>query len=85
MASIEGALFAICYRYIVRLDLDNEMLKTGALGAFIIIRTLPLISVPSSCSSIPLQCEYFYVIDPATIPQIALHLLESAALFSSAY
>jgi len=80
MASIEGALFAICYRYIVRQDgLENEMLKTGALGAFIIIRTLPLISVPSSCSSVPLQCKYFYVLDPATIPQVALHGLEVRA------
>ncbi|GMH59600.1 hypothetical protein TrRE_jg4013 [Triparma retinervis] len=85
MASIEGALFAICFRYIVRTDTDNEMLKMGALGAFILVRTLPLISVPSTCSSVPLKCEYLYILDPATIPQVAFHGIESLALFGSAF
>ncbi|GMH93451.1 hypothetical protein TrST_g8389 [Triparma strigata] len=68
MCSLEAALFAIVYRYVVReKDTENPMLQQGVSGAFVIVRTLPKVTVPSYCSAIPLECKYFYVLDNDTI------------------
>ena len=60
MGSLEGALFAIVYRYCIRQD-KNDMLNQGVIGAFVLTRTLSRIQVPSYCSSIPLDCKFICV------------------------
>lgn len=55
MASLEAALFAIVYRYCVRLD-TNPQLASGCVGAFAVVRTLARIETPAYCSAIPLDC-----------------------------
>jgi hypothetical protein len=60
MGSLEGALFAIVYRYCIRKD-DNPMLNQGVIGAFILVRTLSKIQIPTYCSAIPLDCKYFLI------------------------
>lgn len=57
MGSLEAALFAIVYRYVVRTD-ENPMLNQGAIGAFVLVRTLSRIRVPSYCSAAPLDCKF---------------------------
>ena len=84
MGSLEGALFAIVYRYCIRAD-DNPMLNQGCIGAFVLVRTLSKIQIPSYCSAVPLDCGnplgYF---DWDMISQAGLSGLESAALFGAA-
>jgi len=48
-------LFGITYRYCIRKD-NNVNLKQGVVGAFAITKALGTIQVPSTCSSIPLEC-----------------------------
>ena len=54
-------------------------------GAFVVVRTLSRIRVPSYCTAVPLDCGaptgYF---DWNMIQQLALNGLESAALFGGA-
>jgi len=52
---LTSPLFGIVYRYCVRRD-NNPQLKQGVIGAFAITRALATIDVPSTCSSIPLNC-----------------------------
>lgn len=56
MGALEGALFAIVYRYCIRED-TNPQLKDGVVGAFLLTRTLSRVQVPSYCSAVPLDCE----------------------------
>jgi hypothetical protein len=56
MGSLESALFAIVYRYCIRKD-DNPMLNQGVIGAFVLVRTLSRIRVPSYCTAAPLDCK----------------------------
>ena len=56
MGALQGALFAIVYRYAIRTD-DNPMLNQGVLGAFVLVRTLPTIQASSQCSALPLSCK----------------------------
>eukprot|EP00579_Thalassiosira_antarctica_P000759 CAMPEP_0201873976 /NCGR_PEP_ID=MMETSP0902-20130614/6356_1 /ASSEMBLY_ACC=CAM_ASM_000551 /TAXON_ID=420261 /ORGANISM="Thalassiosira antarctica, Strain CCMP982" /LENGTH=219 /DNA_ID=CAMNT_0048400729 /DNA_START=57 /DNA_END=716 /DNA_ORIENTATION=+ len=85
MGSLQSALFAIVYRYCVREEDDNEMLNMGVVGAFVVVRTLSRIRVPSYCTAVPLDCGaplgYF---DYNMLQQLALNGLESAALFGGA-
>ena len=84
MGSLEAALFAIVYRYCIRTD-DNDMLKQGVIGAFVLTRTLSKIEVPAYCNAIPLNCGspigYF---DWNMIQQGISSGLESVALFGAA-
>ena len=57
MGSLEAALFALVYRYAIRED-SNPMLQQGAVGAFVLVRTLSRIHVSSGCDAIPLSCKY---------------------------
>jgi len=59
-ASLQGALFAIVYRYCVRQGEkeENEMLAMGVLGAFVLVRTLSRLSIPTYCTAIPLNCKW---------------------------
>jgi len=83
MGSLQAALFAIVYRYCVREEDDNEMLNMGVVGAFVVVRTLSRVHVPSYCTAAPLDCGdplgYF---DFNMIQQLVLNGLESAALFA---
>eukprot|EP00559_Dactyliosolen_fragilissimus_P004152 CAMPEP_0184864332 /NCGR_PEP_ID=MMETSP0580-20130426/14543_1 /TAXON_ID=1118495 /ORGANISM="Dactyliosolen fragilissimus" /LENGTH=241 /DNA_ID=CAMNT_0027363061 /DNA_START=55 /DNA_END=780 /DNA_ORIENTATION=+ len=86
MGSIETALFAIVYRYCVREGEEaNEMLGMGVVGAFVLVRSLSKIRVPSYCTSAPLDCGdplgYF---DWAMIQQGVFSGIESAAMFVAA-
>lgn len=85
MASLMGALFAIVYRYCIREEDDNDMLNMGVVGAFVVVRTLSRIRVPTYCTAVPLDCGdplgYF---DYDMLGQLALNGLESAALFGGA-
>ncbi len=57
MGSLQAALFAIVYRYCVREEDDNDMLNMGVVGAFVVVRTLSRVHVPSYCTAAPLDCE----------------------------
>jgi hypothetical protein len=57
MASLQAALFAIVYRYVVRED-ENPMLNQGVIGAFVLARTLLAIQVSETCTAVPLICKY---------------------------
>ena len=85
MGSLQAALFAIVYRYCVREEDDNDMLNMGVIGAFVVVRTLSRVRVPSYCTAAPLDCGdplgYF---DWDMIEQLALNGLESVALFGGA-
>ena len=84
MGAIEGALFAIVYRYAIRGD-DNPMLKQGAVGAFVLVRALSRISTPTSCSALPLSCGApIGYANWDMINQGLLSGVESAALFGGA-
>ena len=84
MGALEGALFAIVYRYVIRED-DNPMLNQGCLGAFILIRTLSRITTPTSCSALPLSCGApLGYVNWDMINQGLLSGVESAALFGGA-
>jgi len=84
MGAIEGALFAIVYRYAIRND-DNPMLNQGAVGAFVLVRTLSRITTPTSCSALPLSCgEPIGYANWDMINQGLLSGVESAALFGGA-
>ena len=48
-------LFGVVYRYAVRTD-ENPMLKQGVVGAFVVTRSWALITPPSTCSALPLNC-----------------------------
>eukprot|EP00587_Corethron_hystrix_P010896 CAMPEP_0113305020 /NCGR_PEP_ID=MMETSP0010_2-20120614/4800_1 /TAXON_ID=216773 ORGANISM="Corethron hystrix, Strain 308" /NCGR_SAMPLE_ID=MMETSP0010_2 /ASSEMBLY_ACC=CAM_ASM_000155 /LENGTH=202 /DNA_ID=CAMNT_0000159327 /DNA_START=167 /DNA_END=775 /DNA_ORIENTATION=+ /assembly_acc=CAM_ASM_000155 len=83
MGSIQGALFAIVYRYCVRED-TNPMLNQGVVGAFVLVRTLPRVIVPNSCSAVPLRCgEPLGYFNWGMLGQSALGFVESAALFGA--
>lgn len=58
MGSLESALFAIVYRYCIRMD-ENPMLGQGVIGAFVLTRVLSRIQVPTYCSAAPLTCKCF--------------------------
>ena len=58
--SVEAALFAIVYRYCLRIgDDDNPQLNQGVIAAFAVTRTLSKIQVPGYCSAVPLNCTCF--------------------------
>jgi hypothetical protein len=85
MAALQGALFAIVYRYCVRQSDNNPMLNQGVLGAFVLIRTLSRVRVPSYCSAIPLECgSPLGYLDWALLGQVAINGIESAVLFGAA-
>lgn len=85
MGSLQSALFAIVYRYCIRANDNNSMLNMGVIGAFIFVRTISRIRVPSYCTAAPLDCGdplgYF---DYDMIGQLIYNGMESVALFGGA-
>ena len=49
------ALFGVVYRYATRKD-GNVQLKQGVVGAFALTRTLNMVSLPETCTPLPLNC-----------------------------
>lgn len=83
-AALEGALFAIVYRYCVRQD-DNPQLNQGVVGAFVVVRTLSRLKIPEYCTALPLQCgSPLGYLDWAILSQIAVNGIESAIIFGAA-
>lgn len=84
MSAIEGALFAVVYRYAVRED-ENPQLKQGAVGAFVAVRILSRIQTSTSCIALPLRCgEPLSYFDWAMLAQLSVGAVESAAIFGAA-
>jgi len=84
MGSLQAALFAIVYRYCIRED-ENPMLNQGIIGAFVLVRVLSKIRVPSYCSYAPLDCgEPLGYFDWNMLSQAGWAGVESAALFGVA-
>jgi hypothetical protein len=82
-AGLEGALFAVVYRYATRED-NNPQLKQGAVGTFVLVRTLALLQVPGACEALPLRCGApLAYLNWAMLLQLAQGTVESAALFAS--
>ena len=85
MSSLSGALFSICYRYIVRpSDASNPQLSQGALAAFIIVASLPALQVPAYCGVMPLKCNVVYAFDQETVKQLTCAGLQAGATFAPA-
>jgi hypothetical protein len=86
MAALQGALFGIVYRYVVRTksDFANKHLRSGVTAAFSLANALPQIAVPATCSTVPLQCGWFYILDPQTLPPLLWHGASAFALFAAA-
>ena len=86
MSSLQAALFAITYRYVVRTDVkDNENLASGVMMAFILTRTLTSIRVPSYCSASPLDCGglgYIFDFGEGTL-QLFLTFVSSYVVFAA--
>ena len=83
-AAVEGALFAIVYRYCIRVD-DNPQLNEGAIGAFVLVRTFSRLQIPSYCSAVPLDCgPPFGYLDWNVLSQLFTNGFESAILFGAA-
>jgi hypothetical protein len=55
MLAVSLALFGVVYRYAVRSD-ANPNLKQGVVGAFAITRAVNIVDIPSTCTSLPLNC-----------------------------
>ena len=83
--SLECALFGIVYRYVLREDTENAMLKQGAIGAFAITRALAAVRVSDACASPPLMCgPPLGYLDWAMCGQIAGGLVTAGAAFAGA-
>jgi hypothetical protein len=74
MGSLESALFAIVYRYCIRKD-DNPMLNQGVIGAFVLVRTLSRIRVPSYCTAVPLDCKLMVMLVATSLLHCGVLLL----------
>ena len=84
-SALQGALFAIVYRYCIREDDDNPMLNMGVVGAFVLVRATSRVSVPGYCTALPLDCgEPLGYLDYELIRQLGLGGAEGIALFGGA-
>lgn len=77
-------LFGVVYRYAVRQD-ESVMLKQGAVGAFVVTRSLAAIQVSTECTAMPLRCgPPLGYLDFSMIAQGAGWAAESALAFGGA-
>ncbi len=80
--SLQGALFAIVYRYVVRDDVkENPQLQDGILAAFVLAYTLPQLQVPAYCPAAPLSCDFGYALDADTAFSLLVHAFQAAAIY----
>jgi hypothetical protein len=84
-SAIQGALFAIVYRYCIRAsDTKNDMLNMGVIGAFILVRTTSRIQIPTYCTAIPLTCgPPLGYLDYTILFALLVNSVEGLALFGS--
>ena len=83
-AALMAGLFALVYRYCLRLDGDREQLKEGVVTAFVLTRTLSRITVAPTCQALPLSCGApFGYLNWNMLFQLAVNGLESAILFGT--
>jgi hypothetical protein len=82
-SAIQGALFAIVYRYCIRAsDTKNDMLNMGVIGAFILVRTTSRIEIPTYCTAIPLTCgPPLGYLDYTILFALLVNSIEGLALF----
>lgn len=62
-AAIQGALFALTYRYALREDVENATtgeIRSTVLRSFVWVRALSRIHLPMECTALPLYCTYNY-------------------------
>ncbi|KAL7568805.1 hypothetical protein ACA910_007223 [Epithemia clementina (nom. ined.)] len=84
-AAVMAGLFAIVYRYCLRMDGDRDQLKQGVTSAFAVTRTLSRITVPASCKAIPLYCGApLGYLNWNLLSQLVMNGLESLILFGAA-
>jgi hypothetical protein len=84
MLALSLALFGITYRYAIRTD-DNNNLKDGVVLAFVVTRTLSMIHVPDTCSSLPLDCgEPFHYVSTSMINEFLKSGLDSYIAYNAA-
>mmetsp|Transcript_1303 Transcript_1303/g.2715 ORF Transcript_1303/g.2715 Transcript_1303/m.2715 type:complete len:104 (-) Transcript_1303:38-349(-) len=84
MGSLMAGLFAIVYRYTIRMDGARDQLKQGVVGAFTLTRALGRVTVPASCSSVPLYCgEPLGYLDWNMLTQIGVNVVESGIMFAA--
>jgi hypothetical protein len=83
MGAAMCGLFAICYRYCIRMD-TNPQLAQGVVGVFALTRTLSRVIVPSYCTAVVLQCGApFGYLDWNMLLQIVLNGAESLVMFGA--
>jgi hypothetical protein len=81
-AAIQGAVYSAVYRYSLREDVDEDKIRDGVFTAFVLVRTLVRLQVPSYCAALPLQCgEPLEYLDWSMIGELAMSYVESVALF----
>ena len=84
-SAVQGALFAIVYRYCIRAsDPPNNMLNMGVIGAFVLVRTTSKIQLPTYCTALPLTCgPPLGFLDYTILFALLVNSVEGLALFGS--
>jgi hypothetical protein len=84
-SAVQGALFAIVYRYCIRAsDTKNDMLNMGVIGAFVLVRSTSRIEIPTYCTAIPLTCgPPLGYLDYTVLFALLVNGIEGLALFGS--
>jgi hypothetical protein len=83
MGALMSGLFAICYRYCIRMD-ENPQLAQGVVGAFGLTRTLSRVFVPTYCVAPMLRCGApLGYLDWNMLTQIVLNGVESFVMFGA--
>jgi hypothetical protein len=84
-SAVQGALFAIVYRYCIRAsDPSNNMLNMGVIGAFVLVRTTSRIQLPTYCTALPLTCgPPLGYLDYTILFALLVNSVEGLALFGS--
>ena len=85
VSAVQGALFAIVYRYCIRAsDPPNNMLNMGVIGAFVLVRTTSRIQLPTYCTALPLHCgPPLGYLDYTILFALLVNSVEGLALFGS--
>ena len=84
-SAVQGALFAIVYRYCIRAsDPPNNMLNMGVIGAFVLVPTTSRIQLPTYCTALPLTCgPPLGFVDYTILFALLVNSIEGLALFGS--
>ena len=86
-SSVQGACFAVIYRYAMREDLADEWVKRKVVLASVLLRSFVRVTVPYECAAgeqYPLFCADsppLYVVNEEMVAEIAVNFAEGMALF----